>query len=149
MYEYSEYSSGKGEAAYTSSPIVEELYNELGKSSNTLYQKEFSGKKFEDWRIWRKGLNTSIDSRIDQAKSMCFYLYSMGTGHLGISTFNAIIKRQVEILKRFKNVFELSYQRYTDVANAGAQARKQRLKPHWKKFAPVLWRCIKVKSFSK
>ena len=127
VFEYSDYTAGKGEAAYNSSPIVEELYNELGKSSNTLYQKEFSGKKFEDWRIWRKGLNTSIDSRIDLAESMCFYLYSIGTGHLGISTFNAITNEQVKILKRFKNVFELSYRRYTDVATAEAQARESQI----------------------
>src|SRR5258705_6427550 len=58
---------------------------------------------------------------------MCFYLYSIGVGHVGISTFNAITDEQIEILKRFKNVFELSYQRYTDVANAEAQAKEAKI----------------------
>src|SRR5258705_6818721 len=58
---------------------------------------------------------------------MCFYLYSIGTGHLGISTFNAITNDQLEILKRFKNVFELSYRRYIDVARAEEQAREAQI----------------------
>ena len=126
--EYSDYAVNiLQEAPYNSSPIVQELYNELGKTGDALYQKEFSGKEFEDWRTWRKGIKDSIDIRIDEAVSMCFYLFSMGTGHVGISTFNAISNDQVEVLKRFKNVFELSYRRYTDVAKAEAQAREAKI----------------------
>jgi len=115
------------EAPYKSSPIVEELYNELGQSNDTFFQTEFSGEKFDDWRKWREGLSALTDSREAEATSMCFYLYSIGTGHLGISTFNAITNEQVEILKRFKNVFELSYRRYIDVAQAEEQAREAKI----------------------
>jgi signal transduction histidine kinase len=127
VFEYSDYAIVKGEAGYKSSPIVEELYNELGEFKDALYQKEFSGKEFDNWRAWRKGLGTSLDGRIEQANSMCFYLYSFDKGHLGISTFNVITKEQVEILKRFKNVFELSYRRYIDVAQAEEQAREAKI----------------------
>ncbi len=112
------------EAPYNSSPIVKELYDELGKSSDAFMQKEFKGKKFNDWRKWREGLSVLSDQREKEATSMCFYLYSIGTGHLGISTFNPINSEQVKILKRFKNVFELSYTRYIDVAQAEAQTRE-------------------------
>ncbi len=126
--EYSDYAVNiLQEAAYDSSEIVKELYRELGKSNNALYQKEFSGKEFEEWRTWRKSIKDKIDPRINEADSMCFYLFSMGTGHVGISTFNTITNGQVQILRRFKNVFELSYQRYTDVANAEAQAREAQI----------------------
>ncbi len=125
---YSDYESVvMGEAPYKSSPIVEELYNELGNSGDTFYQKDFSGKKFNDWRKWRESLSPLKDSREATADSLCFYMYSIGTGHLGISSFNAITNEQVEILKRFKNVFVLSYQRYTDVAQAEAQAREAQI----------------------
>ena len=73
------------------------------------------------------GINAPVDSRLIQATSMCFYLYSIGEGYLGISTFNAITNEQVEILKRFKNVFQLSYQRYTDITMAEAQARESQI----------------------
>src|SRR5687768_6780968 len=58
---------------------------------------------------------------------MCFYLHSVGTGMLGISTFNPIRNEQLDILKRFKNVFELSYRRYIDIEKAEAQAREAQI----------------------
>jgi len=115
------------EAPYNSSPLVKLLYEEMENSKEALYQKEFSGKEFDEWRAWRKNVGAAIDSRIEQANSMCFYLYSFGKGYLGISTFNAITKDQLEVLKRFKNVFELSYTRYIDVAQAEAQAREAQI----------------------
>jgi signal transduction histidine kinase len=126
--EYSDYNVAvMQEAPYSSSPIVRALYEELEKSDNALYQREFSGKEFDDWRRWRKDIGASIDKRIEQADSMCFYLYSFGKGHLGISTFNPITNDQLEILKRFKNVFELCYRRYLDIEKAEAQAREAQI----------------------
>ena len=115
------------EAPYKSSPVVEELYKELGKSKDAFYKREFSGEKFEDWRRWRESLSALTDEREKAATSLCFYLYSIGEGHLGISTYNPVTEEQEEIIKRFKNVFELSYQRYTDVAKAEAQAREAQI----------------------
>ncbi|MEP6617464.1 MAG: hypothetical protein ABJA57_12830, partial [Ginsengibacter sp.] len=115
------------EAPYNSSPIIQTLYKELDSSDNALYQKEFTGKDFEDWRKWRQSLTTQNDERLERAQSMCFYLYSIGIGHLGISTFDAITAEQLEILKRFRNVFELCYRRYMDVAQAEAQAREAKI----------------------
>ena len=116
-----------GEAHYHSSPIVKDLYQELEQSKDAFYQREFSGKKFNDWRKWREGLSPFADSRETSAASMCFYLYSIGIGHIGISTFNAITEIQIEMLKRFKNVFELCYTRYIDVAKAEVQAREAQI----------------------
>ncbi|HEV7779716.1 MAG TPA: tetratricopeptide repeat protein, partial [Chitinophagaceae bacterium] len=126
--EYSEYVQiAVAEAKYESSPLVSELYDEMEKSKDVFYQREFTGKKFEDWRKWRLSINTAQDPRILTASSMWFYLYSIGTGYVGVSTFGDISSEQVAILKRFKNVFELSYQRYTDVAKAEAQAREAQI----------------------
>jgi hypothetical protein len=115
------------EAPYTSSPLVTDLYNRLEQSKDAFYQGEFSGEKFKEWRAWRQSINTMGDPREYSSDSMWFYLYSIGTGHIGISTFTKITDEQVEIVKRFKNVFELSYQRYIDVANAEAQTRESQI----------------------
>ena len=117
----------KQEAPYNSSPIVKVLHEEMEKSADAFYQKRFSGKEFEEWRTWRTNIGTPADSRIEQAQSMCFYLYSFGTGYMGISTFNPVSNSQLKILKRFKNVFELSYRRCLDIENAEAQAREARI----------------------
>src|SRR6185437_1897101 len=100
---------------------------ELGKSKDAFYKKEFSGKEFEGWRRWRESLSALTDEREKAASSLCFYLYSIGEGYLGISTYNPITENQEEIIKRFKNVFELSYRRYVDVAQAEAQAREAQI----------------------
>ncbi|MEP7170971.1 MAG: hypothetical protein ABI855_16505, partial [Bacteroidota bacterium] len=123
--EYSDYTIATiKENRYGTPPLIQQLYNELEESNDALYQREFAGKEFEDWLAWRKSITATIDSRLLKAGSVCFYLYSIGVGHLGISTFNAITNDQIKILKRFKNVFELSYRRYIDVAHAEAQAKE-------------------------
>jgi len=103
----------------------------MKRSSSAFYQKEIKGKEFKAWRKWRKTIEDEMDQGIhpelDAATSMCFYLHSVGTGMLGISTFEAINNEKIEILKRFKNVFELSYRRYIDIEKAEAQAKEAQI----------------------
>ncbi|TMI86399.1 MAG: hypothetical protein E6H08_21150, partial [Bacteroidetes bacterium] len=130
--EYSEFYQNRfKQVPYDSSPMFAEIAKEIKRSNNAFYQKEISGKEFEDWRIWRTNIKEREDSHIHPglaaATSMCFYLHSVGTGMLGISTFNPIKDEQLDILKRFKNVFELSYRRYIDIEKAEAQAREAQI----------------------
>ncbi|RFN60511.1 GHKL domain-containing protein [Marixanthomonas ophiurae] len=115
------------ESRYETSPIIQNLYDELDTSHNALYQKEIKDKEFEDWLTWRKNTTSTFDKKLLEARSVCFYLYSIGEGHLGISTYNSITKQQLEILKRFRNVFELAYRRFMDVAKAEEQAENLKL----------------------
>jgi hypothetical protein len=126
--EYSEYYQNRlVEVPYDSSPMFREIVNELKESKDAFYQKEIKGKDFEDWRKWRMNIDTKNHPEIVSATSMCFYLHSVGTGMLGISTFDAITNDQLEILKRLRNVFELSYRRYIDIEKAEAQAREAQI----------------------
>jgi hypothetical protein len=130
--EYSEFYQNRfKQVPYDSSPMFAEIAKEIKRSNNAFYQKEISGKEFEDWRIWRTNIKEREDSHIHPglaaATSMCFYLHSVGTGMLGISTFNPITDEQLDILKRFKNVFELSYRRYIDIEKAEAQVREAQI----------------------
>jgi signal transduction histidine kinase len=112
------------ESRYETSPIIQQLYDELDISEDALYQKELTGKEFEDWLNWRKKTTSQFDSKLLEARSISFYLYSIGEGHLGISAYNHITPEQLEILKRFRNVFELSYRRFMDIAKSEEQAEK-------------------------
>ena len=114
------------ESRYDTSPIIQSLYDELDLSHDALYQKEIKGKEFEDWLDWRKNTTSTFDKKLLEARSVCFYLYSIGEGHLGISTYNSITEAQLEILKRFRNVFELAYRRFMDIAKAEEQAENLR-----------------------
>ena len=53
-----------------------------------------------------------------------YYFYSTGVGAIGISTFNTITAGNRNVLQRFRNVFDLAYQRYMDISHAEEQARE-------------------------
>jgi len=115
------------ESRYETSPIIQNLYNELDTSHDALYQREIKGKEFENWLNWRKNTTSTFDKKLLEARSVCFYLYSIGEGHLGISTYNSITTEQLEVLKRFRNVFELAYRRFMDIAKAEEQTENLRI----------------------
>jgi hypothetical protein len=60
-------------------------------------------------------------------KAFIIICIPFGTGSIGISTFGAIGKEKKAVLKRFSNVFQLSYQRHVDIAKAEAQAREAKI----------------------
>ena len=60
-------------------------------------------------------------------KALYYYFYSIGTGTIGISTFSPINEEKLSLLKRFRNVFSLAYQRYSDISLAEAQAREAQI----------------------
>ncbi|MFI5156451.1 MAG: sensor histidine kinase [Chitinophagales bacterium] len=115
------------EAGYKSSPLVQLIYSKLGKSGDAFYERKFSKRKMNEWRRWRNSLSPLADPREEMAESMCFYLYAIGKGHLGISTFNEISEEQKALVKRCKSVFELSYSRFADLQKAESQAREAQI----------------------
>ena len=115
------------ESRYETSPITQQMYNELESSNEALYQRELTGNEFELWMDWRKNAGAKIEPRLLEARTVSFCLYSIGEGHLGISAYNNILDEQLRVLKRFRNVFELSYRRFMDVAKSEEQALKLQL----------------------
>ncbi|MEN9569222.1 MAG: hypothetical protein RL172_453 [Bacteroidota bacterium] len=109
---------------YNSSPLFKEIINEIKKSNTAFYQKELSGAGFKKWKQWRIKIGLVEEPKLDLVNSICFYLHSLGTGIIGISTYNPVTDAQLQILKRCRNVFELSYRRFTDIQKAEAQARE-------------------------
>ena len=130
IFEYSSYGEIKMKKVDSSiSPLLKEIAEEISMSKDALrlFQKQIKGEEFKKWRTWRIKEDALKDPRVEKANSMCFYLHGIEAGILGISTFEAITNEQVEILSRFKNVFDLSYRRYADVAKAEAQAREAQI----------------------
>ncbi len=64
---------------------------------------------------------------MDNATALYYYFFSIGIGDIGISTLHSIDESQIKILKRFRNVFDLAYRRYNDIALAEAQAREAQI----------------------
>jgi signal transduction histidine kinase len=127
-YDYSA-SAGKTVTAipYNFHPLVEKQVNTTKNANDAFYEMSFAGKDLKDFRELRKNNGELDDPKLDEIASLHYYYYSIGTGSIGISTYNAITENKLEQLKRFRNVFNLSYQRYADITKAEAQAREAQI----------------------
>ncbi|MBX7109554.1 MAG: adenylate/guanylate cyclase domain-containing protein [Chitinophagales bacterium] len=112
---------------YTIHPLVEKQIKKIRSANDAFSETYFTGKDLEEWKKFRKLIGEKDDPRLNQNSGLYYYFYSIGIGSIGISTFGAISDEKIAMLKRFRNVFHLSYQRYTDIAKAEAQAKEARL----------------------
>ncbi|KAA3614839.1 MAG: hypothetical protein D8M58_10315 [Calditrichaeota bacterium] len=127
-FEYSDYGvSGVTEVFYESHPIVTQFVNDVRSSTDAFFFRNVTGKELDEWRDHRKQANHLPDAELEKATSLYYYCYSIGTGALGISSFEEINNESLEILKRFRNVFNLSHQRYIDISQAEAQAKEAQI----------------------
>ncbi len=79
------------------------------------------------WIAYQKTTNVFIDTYLEEASSLNYYWYSLGPVALGISTYTPMSDNEINLFKRFKNVFELAYRRYLDIEKAEAQAREAQI----------------------
>ena len=112
---------------YNSHPIVDNIIQHAKQSSDSFTEMIYSGKKLDDLRAFRKNNGEADDARLDSIDALCYYFYSTGTGAVGISMFNTASQEQLNVLKRFRNVFDLAYKRYVDITKAEAQAREAKI----------------------
>jgi signal transduction histidine kinase len=123
-----DYSSYAGRAVtrygYHIHPIIENLVMRSRSARDAFVEVAFTGAELQEWKAFRHKSGETDDERLSQVKDLHYYFYSIGIGSIGISTFDAIQPEKLALLKRFKNVFQLAYQRFTDLTLAEAQARE-------------------------
>ncbi len=126
-YDYSdEIGKSINHLTYNIHPLIEKQIKQI-RSGDGFSETYYTGKDLEDMITFRKNIGEKDDPRIEQADALYYYFYSIGTGSIGISTFNVVAGEKLVVLKRFRNVFTLAYQRYTDIAQAEAQAKEARI----------------------
>ena len=127
-YDYSDFTGGDiAKIKYGSHPIVDEYIKIIRSAADAYFEVVISKDQLNDWKEFRKNSGQSDDSRLDEADALYYYLFSIGIGDIGISTFKPINDSQIKILKRFRNVFDLAYRRYNDILTAEAQAREAQI----------------------
>ena len=127
-YDYSdEIGKSTNHLTYNIHPLVEKQIKKIRSANNAFSETYFSGEDLVEWRKFRKRIGEKNDPRLRKTKGLYYYFYSIGTGSIGISTFGPISKEKKVLLKRFRNVFNLSYQRYIDITKAEAQAREAQI----------------------
>jgi hypothetical protein len=127
-YDYAE-NTGRTVTSFTynSHPIVDNIIQHAKQSFDSFTEMIYSGKALDDLRAFRKANGEADDARLNSIDALCYYFYSTGTGAIGISLFNIANEEKLNVLKRFRNVFDLAYKRYADITNAEAQAREAQI----------------------
>lgn len=123
-----DYAPGPGKTVthipYNFHPLINKQVNETKNAGDAFIEFSFSGQELRDFRELRKNNGEQDDPKLDDCSSLHYYFYSFGTGSIGISTYKAITDEKKNVLKRFRNVFDLAYKKYIDITNAEAQARE-------------------------
>ncbi|MGC4036999.1 MAG: ATP-binding protein [Chitinophagaceae bacterium] len=127
-YDYAEH-TGKtiNPYVYSSHHVIDNLTTHARQSNGAFTEMVYAGNSLEEWRAFRKKSGEADDPRLDHIEALYYYFYSIGTGSIGISMFKAANPEQLNVLKRFRNVFDLAYKRYVDITNAEAQARESKI----------------------
>ncbi len=127
-YLHSDYgTSGITENSYDSSPVHGKFIDDVKSSSDALFFMEIKGKELDEWREQRNKTVFPDDPMLEKISALYFYSYSIGTGAVGVSTFEPIDNSKLEIIKKFRNVFLLSYRRFRDIVLAEKQAREAQI----------------------
>ncbi len=124
-YDYSEnFGKTVTDIPYNFHPLVEKQVMVTKNAQDAFFEFSFTGEELKQFRELRKNNGEADDPKLEITDALHYYFYSIGTGSIGISTYCAIAEEKLELLKRFRNVFNLSYQRYIDISLAEAQARE-------------------------
>jgi signal transduction histidine kinase len=127
-HEYSDSTGGNiTTVPFKGDATIEKFIKRIRKSENAFVELKVEGKELSNWKLFRKRTGQIKDNRLKQTQAIHYYIYSVGHASIGISSFDAIEKDKKELLKRFRNVFDFAYRRYTDVALAQAQAREAKI----------------------
>jgi signal transduction histidine kinase/ketosteroid isomerase-like protein len=127
-YDYSdEIGRSVNQLVYNIHPLVEKQIKKIRSANDAFSETYFTGRDLNTWRKFRRRIGEKDDPRLHKNTGLYYYFYSIGIGSIGISTFGPINEERRALLKRFRNVFALSYQRYTDIAKAEARAREARI----------------------
>jgi hypothetical protein len=137
-YDYSDFTGGTiTNTFYNSHPILNNFLKQIKSANDAFAEVVIDGDQLSDWEEFRRKSGQPDDSRLDNIPALYYYFYSIGIGDVGISTFNPIDENQLEILKRFRNVFELAYRRFIDIQKAEEQAREAQIEAALEKVRAV------------
>ncbi len=127
-YDYSDFSGGNiARLSYSSHPVFEQFQKEIRRSKDAIAKLVVKKDQLASWRKRRRASGEYEDPRLSKIEALYYYFYSIGVGSIGISSFKPLTDDNLELLKRFRNVFDLSYSRYLDIQKAEEQAREARI----------------------
>ncbi|MDP3915067.1 MAG: hypothetical protein Q8R96_15175, partial [Bacteroidota bacterium] len=115
------------EVSYKTHHLQEQFANQMLKGAGEFFSPSLEGQQVKDWYEYQKTTNQFADSFLEGAQTLNYYMFSLGPVALGISTYSPLKEEEINLFKRFRNVFELAYRRFLDIQKAEAQAREAQI----------------------
>ncbi|HSF88468.1 MAG TPA: ATP-binding protein, partial [Saprospiraceae bacterium] len=112
---------------YNAQAFIENQVKKLKASNDAFVEDVLEGLPLKELIALRISQGEADDPRLHAVDVLTYYFYSIGVGAIGISSFHSLTEEQRVLLRRFRNVFEFSYRRYMDIAQAEAQAREAQI----------------------
>lgn len=113
--------------SYDSNLVIQSYLQKLGNSAGEFVENIVTGDALKNWKEFLVKNGEQPDPTLNRVTAIYYYFYSISTGALGIGNYKSLNKEQLEILKRFRNVFDLAYRRYIDIGHAEEQARQAQI----------------------
>jgi signal transduction histidine kinase len=127
-YDYSDFTGGCiSRIPYSGNAVIERFIKVIRKANDAFIEIKISGRELEKWKAFRKSNGEADDARLDNIDSLYYYIYSVGAAAIGISTYHGVSIEKQNVLRRFRNAFNLAYKRYIDITQAEAQAREAQI----------------------
>lgn len=127
-YDYSDKMNGTvTNMRYSDDPSLEEQFRQVINSKDKLFELILEGQELQNLIDMRINNGEAEDQRLLEIDQLTYNMYSFGNGAIGISNFGLLSSDEKEILKRFRNVFTFAYNRYNELSQKEAQARKTQI----------------------
>lgn len=105
-------------------PIQAAFINQMLKEAGAFFTTSIEGAALQDWVEYQKTTPQFVDTKLTAAVSLNYYWYSLGPIAIGISLYKPLTEEGLQLFKRFRQVFQLSYRRYLDIELAVEQVRE-------------------------
>lgn len=115
------------EIDYQTHPTQTAFVTQMLTSSDAFFSKNIKGAELKKWLVHQIETDQFIDPHLEVSNSLNYYFHSIGGVALGLSTYSPLNNEDLIIFKRFRNVFELAYQRFIDIEIAKEQAREAQI----------------------
>ena len=127
-YDYSDFAGAtSNRIPYHKNKIIDRSIQQMKSAVDAFTEFSIEGEDLEEWKAFRKLNGEYDDPRLDNIDMLYYYFYSIDSGSIGLSSFKKLNQPQLGILKRFRNVFDLAYQRYVDITAAESQTREAKI----------------------
>jgi hypothetical protein len=112
---------------YNSHPVIDRQIEITRSASDAFIEHVLTGTDLDDFKAFRVKNGEAPDPKLENVSSLYYYFYSIGEGSVGISAFKSLTEGKRDVLKRFRNVFDLAYRRYLDIQQVEEQAREAQI----------------------